>query len=164
MKTAILFILMVVNTTLSYAQSTNTQPVTGFEFRNLEGIEESADRLESELGDKAMVFETIGNHDGHSMYLVLRGKTGTAEFHITESDYYFGVRGNATFVIGGEVVNPEERPRKQIVGTSIKGGTTRALKPGDIIHVPPSTAHQIIISPDAPYMYILIKIDEEPLN
>ncbi len=158
MKPTLLFIFLVLNTSLSCAQ------VPGFEFRNLQYAEEAADRLERELGDKAMVFETIGNHDGHSMYLVLRGKTGTAEFHITESDYYFGIRGAAKFVIGGEVVNPEVRPRKQIVGTSIKGGTTKPLNPGDIIHVPPSTPHQIIIEPDKPYMYILIKIDEEPLN
>ena len=40
------------------------------------GLTAAADNLERTIGDKAMVFETIGNYPGHSMYLVLRGRTG----------------------------------------------------------------------------------------
>lgn len=160
MRILALFAVLLIHPPLLFAQDVPA----GFILRSATSIEMAADRLEKELGDNAMVFETIGNHDGHSMYLVLRGKTGTSEIHLTESDYYVGVRGKATFVIGGELVEPETLPRKQIRGTAIKGGVVRTIGPGDIIHVPVNTPHHLIIDPESPYMYLLIKLDEEPLN
>lgn len=158
----ILLILMVIVPSFSYAQSIDG--IAGYILRDAGSLEAAADRLEKELGDKRLVFETIGNHEGHSLYLVLRGKTSDPEIHITESDYYIGVRGHTTFVIGGELLNPRELARKQIRGSSIKGGERRVIGPGDIVHVPPNTPHNTIIDPNEPYMYLLFKLDEEPLN
>jgi mannose-6-phosphate isomerase-like protein (cupin superfamily) len=111
-----------------------------------------------------MVFDTVGNHDGHSVYLVLRGKTGTSEIHETESDVQIGVRGTATSVIGGKIVDAKALPRKQIRGTAIEGGQRQVTAPGDFIHIPPGVAHQLLIDQGEPYMYLLFKIDEEPLE
>jgi mannose-6-phosphate isomerase-like protein (cupin superfamily) len=155
--------ILILTPAISLAQTPSTDGPPGFVLWNSESIESTADRLEQELGDKHMVYQTIGNYDGHSMYLVLRGKTGTSEFHETESDFYVSLRGHATFVIGGELTEPEIRPRKQQRGKSIHGGTTHSLGPGDVLHVPVATPHHIIIDPDEPYMYLLIKLDEEPI-
>jgi len=127
-------------------------------------IEAAADRLEHSLGDRHMVYESLGNYDGHSFYLVLRGRTGKAEYHITESDIQIGVRGRATFVIGGELDDPVHGARRQISATSITGGKSFRLEPGDMVHVPPSTPHQLLVDPSEPYMYVLIKLDEEPFE
>jgi len=127
-------------------------------------IQSVADRLEQALGDKAMVWETVGNYDGHSIYLVLRGRTGQAELHETESDVQIGVRGTAVSVIGGELVDGRALPRKQQRGTSINGGQRRLTSPGDLIHIPPGVPHQLIVDSSEPYMYLLFKLDEEPLN
>ena len=148
----------------TFVSAQSMDGIAGFILRDSASLEAAADRLEEKLGDKHLVFETIGNHEGHSLYLVLRGRTGAAEVHLTESDYYIGIRGHTTFVIGGELENPRELPRKQIHGTGIKGGTSRVIGPGDIVHVPPNTPHNTIIDPAEPYMYLLFKIDEEPLN
>ncbi len=125
-------------------------------------IQDVADRLEKQLGDKALVWETVGNYDGHSMYLVLRGRTSPAEVHDTESDIQIGVRGTALSIVGGELVDPESLPRKQQRGTSIDGGLRQKTCPGDMIHIPPGIPHQLIV--DQPYMYLLFKLDEEPLG
>ncbi len=127
-------------------------------------VEAAADRLYESLGDKALVWETIGNYDGHSVYLVLRGKTSRAEIHDTESDVQISVRGSATSVVGGKLIDAESLPRKQQRGTSIEGGNRRELAPGDVMHIPPGAAHQLLIDPAQPYLYLLIKIDEEPLQ
>lgn len=164
MRNIIILTCLIVQPLLSHAQSSATNPIAGFITRSADNIEATADRLENELGDKAMVFDIIGNHDGHSMYLVLRGKTGTSEIHLTESDYYIGVRGTAIFVIGGSLVDAQTLPRKQIEGTAIDGGANHTIGPGDIVHVPVNTPHHLIIDPENPYMYLLIKLDEEPLN
>ena len=126
-------------------------------------IQEVADRLQRELGDSALVWETVGNYDGHSIYLVLRGRTGQAEIHETESDVQIGVRGTAVSVIGGALVDSRALPRKQRRGSSIDGGRRLPTGPGDLIHIPPGVAHQLLIEPGEPYMYLLFKIDEEPL-
>lgn len=135
-----------------------------FVFWNAATVEEVADKLEESLGDKALVWETVGNYEGHSAYLVLRGKTSRAEIHETESDIQISVRGQATSIVGGEMLEPESLPRKQIRGSSIEGGVHRELSPGDLMHIPPGVPHQLLIDPATPYMYLLIKIDEEPLQ
>ena len=135
----------------------------GFVLWDQATVDQAAERLEKTLLDKALVWETIGNYDGHSVYLVLRGKTSRAEIHETESDVQISIRGYATSIVGGTLVDPESLPRKQIRGTAIEGGTHRVLAPGDIMHIPPGVPHQLLIDPSTPYMYLLIKIDEEPL-
>jgi mannose-6-phosphate isomerase-like protein (cupin superfamily) len=145
------------------ARGIQAQEIPGYASWDVEKVETTANRLEASLGDKALVWETLGNWDGHSVYLVLRGSTSRAEVHETESDVQISVRGAATSVVGGELTNPESLPRKQIRGDSIRGGNRRALAPGDIMHIPPGVPHQLLIDAETPYMYILIKIDEEPL-
>jgi mannose-6-phosphate isomerase-like protein (cupin superfamily) len=126
-------------------------------------VKEASDRLEKNIGDKSILFETVGNWKGHSIYLVLRGKTADAEFHKTEEDVYIGQRGHATFIIGGEMVDPKNMPRKQMRASSIRGGMKRELRAGDILHVPRAIPHQLVIAPGEQFMYLLFKIDEEPL-
>ncbi len=127
-------------------------------------VEAAADRLYQSLGEKELVWETVGNYAGHSAYLVLRGITDTPELHETESDVQISMRGKATSVVGGRLVNAESLPRKQQRGTAIDGGKHRQLTPGAIMHIPPGVPHQLIIDPAEPYLYLLIKIDEEPLQ
>ena len=145
------------------AQESSADQPAGYVRWDSDYIQSAADGLEEKLGDKALVWETIGNYEGHSIYLVLRGRTGNAEIHETESDVQIGVRGTAVSVIGGELVDGRSLPRKQQRGTSIEGGEHRGTGPGDLIHIPPGIAHQLIVDPDQPYLYLLFKIDEEPL-
>ena len=139
-------------------------PPPGFVLWPSAEVETIANRLEREIGDRAMVYETVRNDDGHSVYFVLRGLTGPAEFHETEADLYVVHRGNATFVIGGELIDAEVLPRKQQRGSSIRDGNRYALAPGDILHVPVATPHQIIVPPGQTFLYTLVKFDEEPLQ
>jgi hypothetical protein len=127
-------------------------------------VKEVSERLEKNIGDKSILFETVGNWQGHSVYLVLRGKTADAEFHKTEEDLYFGMGGHATFVIGGEMVDPKNMPRKQMRAPSIKGGIRREVRTGDVLHVPRAIPHQLLIAPGEKFLYFLIKLDEEPLQ
>src|SRR4029450_4160109 len=71
-------------------------------------VKEASDRLEKNIGDNSILFETLGNWKGHSVYLVLRAKTADAEFHKTEEDVYIGLRGKVTFVFGGDTVDPTD--------------------------------------------------------
>ncbi|MDX1403395.1 MAG: cupin domain-containing protein [Woeseiaceae bacterium] len=134
-----------------------------FVFWSADYVDAAAERLYASLGDKDLVWETMGNYEGHSVYLVLRGKTDTPELHETESDVQITIRGSATSVVGGTLVDAIKMPRKQQRGTAIEGGKHRQLTPGAMMHIPPGIPHQLQIDPGEPYLYLLIKIDEEPL-
>jgi mannose-6-phosphate isomerase-like protein (cupin superfamily) len=135
----------------------------GFVLWRSDRIEAAGDALEQKIGTQRLVFETIGNYPGHSVYLVLRGATGDAELHETEADLFVARRGRATLVIGGELVDARALPRKQHRGSAIRGGVTRELAPGDVAHIPPGVPHQLLIAPGERFLYDLIKFDEEPL-
>lgn len=134
-----------------------------FVFWSSPYVDAAAERLYESLGTKDLVWETMGNYEGHSVYLVLRGKTDTPELHETESDVQITIRGSATSVVGGKLVDAKKLPRKQQRGTAIEGGKHRELTPGAMMHIPPGIPHQLLIDPQEPYLYLLIKIDEEPL-
>ena len=110
-------LVLVAATALSQAAD---RSFPGFVLWKPDVLERSIARLDRELGDKPLVFETIGNYERHSVYLVLRGKTSTAEVHETEADLYVVRRGRATLHLGGELVDTERRPRKQLRGSSIR--------------------------------------------
>ncbi len=76
-------LVLVAATALSQAAD---RSFPGFVLWKPDVLERSIARLDRELGDKPLVFETIGNYERHSVYLVLRGKTSTAEVHETEAD------------------------------------------------------------------------------
>ena len=126
-------------------------------------IEKAADFLDLQKG-RSLSFVPLGNYPGHSVYLVLRGVTGTAELHETEADLFVAKRGTATLVIGGELVDGKQLPRKQQRATSIKGGVRRELAPGDVVHIPMGIPHHLIVPPGERFMYVLTKFDEEPLQ
>ena len=149
---------------VSGAQGLSNKEADGYLCWDSAYIQEVADRLEEQLGDKALVWETVGNYDGHSIYLVLRGRTSPAELHETESDVQIGVRGTALSIVGGELVDSVSRPRKQQRGSSIVGGQRKKTSPGDLMHIPPGVPHQLIIDAEEPYLYLLFKLDEEPLE
>ena len=112
---------------IAHAQSESSESMIDpqdFVFWSANYVDDAADRLYETLGDKDLVWETMGNYEGHSVYLVLRGKTDTPELHETESDVQISLRGTATSVVGGRLVNPEKRPRRQQ-----RGGSCRARHP-----------------------------------
>lgn len=162
MRTFLAVLMLALSPALAVAADAPIAPPAGFALWDTARLKAAGDRLEKELGDKEIVFETLGTYQGHSVYLVLRGRTARPEYHETESDIQIGLRGKGVFVVGGELINPQKLPRKQQRGDGIKGGARIALGPGDIIHVPVAVPHVMEIAPHESYMYILIKLDEEP--
>ncbi len=62
--------------------------------------------------------------------------------HAQSADVWVMTAGTATAITGGELVDGKKRPNvDDEAGTSIRGGVERALKPGDVLYVPPGVAH-----------------------
>src|SRR4051812_13615432 len=77
----------------------------------------------------------------YTVQLLKRTAAGQAEVHTRETDIFYVVDGEATFVTGGRVVAGKETQANQIRGDSIEGGETFHLKKGDSITVPAGVPH-----------------------
>ncbi len=66
--------------------------------------------------------------------------------------------GNATLIVGGEVVNPKTVSAGEIRGDSITGGAKQELGAGDVVHIPPKTAHQLLVGQGGRFSYFVVKV------
>jgi mannose-6-phosphate isomerase-like protein (cupin superfamily) len=84
---------------------------------------------------------------------------GQVEIHDKETDTFYILDGEATFVTGGTMVDGRvSRPNQQL-GTDIQGGQTHRLVKGDVIAIPAGTPHWFkeVSKPITYYMVKVIK-------
>jgi hypothetical protein len=87
-----------------------------------------------------------------------RDKDGLVEVHEKFADVIAIQVGNATLIVGGEVVEPASIEAGEIRGKSIQGGIRRTGSRGDVIHIGAGTPHQFLMAPGEQITYILVKI------
>ena len=94
----------------------------------------------------------------------------TAISHAQVTEVYHIIEGAGTFVTGGEMVDSTPSPAdgntvKVLVGpstggTSIRGGQSRRVGPGDVIVIPPGVAHWFS-AVESDMNYLVVRIDAE---
>ena len=105
--------------------------------------------------------EPLGNWGNHSMTVYYRTGDGEAEFHATQNDIFIVQKGGATLLAGGTVVDGKTTAPNEIRGPSIKGGEKRVLGPGDVVHIPAKTPHQLFLTPGQTFTYLVVKVDAQ---
>jgi len=88
------------------------------------------------------------------------GRPPGVEYHGGNTDIYFITAGTGTVMTGGTIENREPIPNRPLEerGTLIKNGVGYKVKAGDVINMPPNTAHQSIPDPGG-FSYMLIKVN-----
>ena len=66
---------------------------------------------------------------------------GQSEIHDKETDTFYILEGDATFVTGGKMVGGKTTAPGQLRGTGIDGGQAMQLHKGDIVVIPAGTPH-----------------------
>jgi mannose-6-phosphate isomerase-like protein (cupin superfamily) len=61
--------------------------------------------------------------------------------HETEAELFYVIDGAGTFVIGGELTEPQRTNAQNLSGKTIKGGTSQKVAKGDFMWVPAGSAH-----------------------
>ena len=123
-------------------------------MRHLSG-KELGKTLQNGMTPKALYSQIlIAKHDAYQIHITARDKSGMAEIHQNWSDHIFIQEGEASFVIGGVAVDAKDTAPGEKRGTSIKGGSTIAMLPGDYIFIPPNTPHQMIVKPGKQVRFI----------
>jgi mannose-6-phosphate isomerase-like protein (cupin superfamily) len=104
--------------------------------------------------------ENMGNFGVDHALTVHREGSGVAELHEKESDLMVIVSGNAELLVGGTMPGAKTTAPGEVRAPSIDGGVRQKLSPGDIIHIPPNTPHQMLLDPGAQITYFTLKVKE----
>ena len=108
-----------------------------------------------------MASDDLSKYPNHFTMLILRNKNGGAEIHEDFADFFVVVEGHATLVSGGTLKDPKTASPGEIRGTAVENGTKESVKPGDVIHIPATLPHQLLIADGARFVYFVLKIKEK---
>lgn len=114
--------------------------------------------MTQKLAQKGTPFASgyLVKYSNHYTELAYRAATGSAEVHEHEADFFVIESGEGALVTGGNLVNPKTEKPGEIRGSSITGGQKRPVAPGDIVHIPAGTPHQLLIT--KPISYFVVKV------
>jgi len=87
-----------------------------------------------------------------------REGNGEAEVHEMVEDFFVVESGEATLVVGGQVVNSRQTAANELRGPSIKGGESKKLVAGDIVCIPARMPHQLMVADGKQLTYFVIKV------
>ena len=154
MRTLALFLIFITTTALLQASDPD-----GFALWKGDAVKKSGEELAGQLDDQKLGWKPLGTYGNHYMGISRREGDGSAEVHETEVDVWIVQAGEATLIVGGTMVQPKTVKPHEIRGTSIEGGETKQLKPGDIVHIPVKVPHQLKIAPGKTFTYLVIKVN-----
>ena len=104
--------------------------------------------------------EILKEYPRHNIQLSVRLRSGIAELHERFADIFIVLDGRATLVTGGTIVKPQSTGPGEVRGTAVEGGNQQELRAGDVTHIPAGTPHQILLTGDATFAAMVIKVQE----
>lgn len=93
---------------------------------------------------------------GYRVNASRRDGPGEAEVHLSDTDIFYVLEGQATFVTGGEMVEPRNVSATEIRGRQLSGGEERRIVKGDVITIPRGVPHWFK-QVDGPFTYYVVK-------
>ena len=92
-----------------------------------------------------------------NVQILTRTGPGQVEVHDKETDTFYVLEGEATFVTGGTMVGGKVSAPNQQRGTDIRGGEAHHLSKGDVIAIPAGIPHWFKeVQP--PFKYYVVKV------
>lgn len=86
-----------------------------------------------------------------------REVAGEVEMHARETDIFHILEGSATFVTGGELVEPRTVSPGETRAKEIRGGESHHLVKDDVIVIPTNTPHWFK-EVHGPFLYYVVKV------
>jgi glc operon protein GlcG len=87
-----------------------------------------------------------------------RVEPGEVEYHEHAVDVMHVVRGRATVVTGGELIEPREVGPGELRAERSTGGMQHELAEGDVLAIPNGVPHQFVDVSD-PFLYFVVKVE-----
>jgi len=115
--------------------------------------------LAARMDAMKLATEQLGKFGNHSFMIIHREATGEAEVHDNQTDVFIVESGSATLVLGGVVEGGRTTAPGETRGKVIRDGERKTLGAGDIVHIPATVPHQVLIEPGQKFTYLVIKVD-----
>ena len=103
----------------------------------------------------------LAEYPNHYTMVAMRTKDGGAEIHEHYADFFFVLRGKATLMTGGTVVDAKTSAPGETKGSAVKDGTATSLGEGDMVHIPANVPHQLLLPDHGEFVYFVIKVKEQ---
>ncbi len=104
----------------------------------------------------AVLFDGSGGRN-YMVHASRRETPGMVEVHTKDTDILYVLKGTATVVTGGTMVDGKNIAADEIRGKEITGGETRKLVPGDAMIIPNGVPHWFK-EVQAPFLYYVVKV------
>ncbi|HVR69965.1 MAG TPA: hypothetical protein VMT87_03895 [Vicinamibacteria bacterium] len=131
----------------------------GFVVWSGSDLEAYGRKLAPKMNAGKLGVDQLASFGNHLTMIAHREADGEAELHEGQVDLFVVQGGEATLVVGGEVVGGRTTAPGEVRGPSIKDGARRPLAVGDIVHIPAKTPHQLLVAPGKEFTYFVIKVD-----
>jgi mannose-6-phosphate isomerase-like protein (cupin superfamily) len=112
-------------------------------------------------GPEGAASTKLDEYPNHFTMISLRHKNGRAEIHEQYADFFFVVQGQATLLTGGTMLDAKTMSAGEIRGTAVQGGTKTNLNQGDVVHIPATVPHQLLVVDGVTFVYFVIKVKEK---
>ena len=104
----------------------------------------------------SVLFDGAGGRN-YMVHASRRETPGMVEVHTKDTDILYVLKGTATVVTGGTMVDGKNTAPDEIRGREITGGETRKLVPGDAMIIPNGVPHWFK-EVQAPFLYYVVKV------
>jgi quercetin dioxygenase-like cupin family protein len=92
-----------------------------------------------------------------NIQILKRTGPGQVEVHDKETDTFYVLDGEATFVTGGTMIGGKVTAPNQQRGTDIRGGEVHHLSKGDVVAIPAGIPHWFK-EVQQPFTYYVVKV------
>jgi mannose-6-phosphate isomerase-like protein (cupin superfamily) len=115
-------------------------------------------------GDAPMVSQPILSMSPYRAQLEYRPGTAPAALHEKDAELMVVLQGTGNIVTGGKLLNEKRNNANNLSGSSIDGGSSRAVAVGDTLIVPANIPHQVIPSGGAPIVLMTMHVPQPVPN
>jgi mannose-6-phosphate isomerase-like protein (cupin superfamily) len=131
----------------------------GFQTWKSDRLKSYADSLHAKMDAQKVAVENLANYGNHKLIVAHREGSGRAEQHQTQSDIFIVQSGEATLVVGGTIPGVKTESPGELRGAAVSGGVRQKIGPGDVVHIPPKTPHQLLVDAGKQVTYVTVKVD-----
>jgi mannose-6-phosphate isomerase-like protein (cupin superfamily) len=131
----------------------------GFSMWKASELKGFSKTLAPKMDEHKLASQVLTSSGNTTFQIAHREAPGEAEFHATQADIFFVQSGEATLVVGGEVVDGKTTAPNEIRGPSIKNGVEKKLAAGDVVAIPVKTPHQVKVAPGKEFTYFVVKVN-----
>lgn len=132
----------------------------GYKYWSEAELKSLATTLAPKVNEQKVALDELAKFGPDRALVVHREASGAAELHKTDADVIVVVSGVGTLIVGGTMPGAKTTAPGEVRSPSIDGGQKQKIAPGDILHIPARTAHQVLLEPGTQITYFTLKVKE----